>query len=422
MVGTYCSWIGDLDGSGTWMNVYTYEFEEGTSTIYKYGVGAQAVSINTDNGNNYYLAWVQNSSYNQNPSSCVNSVVGSNLSAENLNTTGQNIQLCNGATSANMRVSSFYNASALPYYFQLSNSLTSAPQGDVIAQSDAAAKTKAVSGASAVSAIISASSGRGRGVAVGGFYYSAGNLNVDGNLIDFVSANNKAKYNNLDTLNNVLLSQPFTINSNSVLSFSENSGTADSLEAAGLLGSQGYLTFIVQLIDNATGSVLGTVRKINFSSVNIQKYKTSPFTLPITGLGGKTGRLKITVGTNLSNLQSMLVEQYAGPTISVMGQASTLSLQPIPAAGVALGSYPNPFNPSTNIRYQLIENSHVSIKVYDILGRQITTLVDGNKTAGQYMAVFDGSHYASGIYFVRMMVEGSSTQQIIKTLKIQMLK
>ena len=87
-----------------------------------------------------------------------------------------------------------------------------------------------------------------------------GNLNVDGNLIDFVSASNKANYNNLTVLNNVLLSQPFTINSNSVLSFSENSGTADTAAAAGLLGNQGYLSFTVQLIDNASGSVLGTVR------------------------------------------------------------------------------------------------------------------------------------------------------------------
>jgi hypothetical protein len=91
-----CSWIGDLDGSGTWMNVYAYERQVGYSTIYRYGVGAQSVSMNKDNGTNYYLAWVQNSSYSQNPSSCTNSVVGSNLSAQNLNTTGQNIQLCNG--------------------------------------------------------------------------------------------------------------------------------------------------------------------------------------------------------------------------------------------------------------------------------------------------------------------------------------
>ena len=166
-----------------------------------------------------------------------------------------------------MRVSSFYNTSALPYYFQLSNSLTNGLHGDVIAQTNSASKAKSVSKANAVSTTSAAPSGRGRGVAAGGFYYSVGNLNVDGNLIDFVGANYKANYNNLTVLNNVLLSQPFTINSNSVLSFSENSGAADTVAAAGLLASQGYLTFTVQLIDNVSGSVLGTVRQVNFSSV-----------------------------------------------------------------------------------------------------------------------------------------------------------
>jgi hypothetical protein len=421
-----CSWVGDLDGSGTWMNVYTYEREVGYSTIYKYGVGAQSVSMNKDNGTNYYLAWVQNSSYSQNPSSCVNSVVGSNLSWENLNTTGQNIQLCNGPTSSKMYVSSFYN-SALPYYFQTSNSLTSAPQGNVVSQANAASKAKSVSKANAVSTTNALLSGRGRGIAIDkgntGFYYSIGDINVDGNLIDFVSTNKKTKYNNMDTLNNVLLSQPFVIKSNSVLSFSENSGAADTLAAAGILGANGYISFTVQVIDNASGSVLGTIKKVKFSSSNLQlKYKTSPFTLPTTGLGGKTGRLKIIVGTNLDSLRLALVEQYAGPGVSVMGQASNLAMQTTSASGITLGSYPNPFNPSTNISYQLIENSRISIKVYDILGRQITTLVDGNKTAGQYIAVFDGSHFASGVYFVRMMVQGSNAQQIVKTLKIQMLK
>jgi hypothetical protein len=57
-----------------------------------------------------------------------------------------------------------------------------------------------------------------------------------------------------------------------------------------------------------------------------------------------------------------------------------------------------------------------------MLGRQVATLVDGNKEAGQYTSVFDGSRYASGVYFVRLMVQGSNTQPTVKTLKIQMLK
>jgi tetratricopeptide (TPR) repeat protein len=126
--------------------------------------------------------------------------------------------------------------------------------------------------------------------------------------------------------------------------------------------------------------------------------------------------------TDLSQAQER-IETYAAtrgkakPNFKMQGGTNNS----IPTT-ISLNNFPNPFNPTTNISYQLIENSRVSIKVYDILGRQVATLVDGNKAAGQYITVFDGSRYASGIYFVRMMVQGSSAQQIVKTLKIQMLK
>jgi Uncharacterized protein related to plant photosystem II stability/assembly factor len=71
-------------------------------------------------------------------------------------------------------------------------------------------------------------------------------------------------------------------------------------------------------------------------------------------------------------------------------------------------NYPNPFNPSTVINYQLPDAGtqfFVSLKVYDILGREVVTLVNGMKEAGYYTATFDGSKFASGIYFTRFIVQ-----------------
>jgi parallel beta-helix repeat protein len=65
-------------------------------------------------------------------------------------------------------------------------------------------------------------------------------------------------------------------------------------------------------------------------------------------------------------------------------------------------NYPNPFNPTTVIKYQLAANSQVALKVYDILGREVATLVDGLKEAGSYSATFDGTRLASGIYIIRL--------------------
>lgn len=61
-------------------------------------------------------------------------------------------------------------------------------------------------------------------------------------------------------------------------------------------------------------------------------------------------------------------------------------------------NYPNPFNPATKIKYQLPKDGHVSIIVYDILGREVATLVDAYKVRGRYDVTFDASKLSSGIY------------------------
>jgi hypothetical protein len=87
-------------------------------------------------------------------------------------------------------------------------------------------------------------------------------------------------------------------------------------------------------------------------------------------------------------------------------------------------NYPNPFNPATKIKYQIEKNSFVSIKVYDILGREIENLVNERQNAGTYEVSFDGSNLPSGIYFYRLQVENSdnSKQVYTETKKMISLK
>jgi hypothetical protein len=65
-------------------------------------------------------------------------------------------------------------------------------------------------------------------------------------------------------------------------------------------------------------------------------------------------------------------------------------------------NYPNPFNPSTSIEYSIVSGEFVSLKVYDMIGKEITTLVNENKSAGNYKVNFDASSLASGVYIYKL--------------------
>ncbi len=79
-----------------------------------------------------------------------------------------------------------------------------------------------------------------------------------------------------------------------------------------------------------------------------------------------------------------------------------------------LQNYPNPFNPTTSMQFTIGSRQFVSLKVYDILGREIETLVNEEKPAGEYEVEFDGSNLPSGIYFYRLKAgEFTETRKMV---------
>ncbi len=86
-------------------------------------------------------------------------------------------------------------------------------------------------------------------------------------------------------------------------------------------------------------------------------------------------------------------------------------------------NYPNPFNPSTVINYQLPFDCHTAIKVYDVLGNEIATLVNEAQSAGQYKINFSGQGLTSGIYYYQLKVNASiHSNGFLETKKLILLK
>ena len=90
-----------------------------------------------------------------------------------------------------------------------------------------------------------------------------------------------------------------------------------------------------------------------------------------------------------------------------------------------LQNYPNPFNPSTKIKYSVPNTSQIIIKVYDILGNEIATLIDQEKSIGTYVLTWTAENIPSGVYFYQLKAvdpESSSGQAFIQTRKMILLK
>ena len=80
-------------------------------------------------------------------------------------------------------------------------------------------------------------------------------------------------------------------------------------------------------------------------------------------------------------------------------------------------NYPNPFNPSTKITYNIPMDVVVKLIVYDIMGREVVSLVNENKKAGSYDVTFDGNRFASGVYFCKM-----TAKNFTNSIKMLMIK
>lgn len=97
------------------------------------------------------------------------------------------------------------------------------------------------------------------------------------------------------------------------------------------------------------------------------------------------------------------IEEIATESFSKVDQnKNAMSEENLPEGFALAQNYPNPFNPTTNITYSIPDGNFVTLKVYDMLGREVAVLVNENKPAGQYTIEFNASNLPSGTYVYKL--------------------
>ena len=130
------------------------------------------------------------------------------------------------------------------------------------------------------------------------------------------------------------------------------------------------------------------------------------YTISFTASDGQGGESQGTVEVSVPHDQGKNTSVAGSPSRSI---ENDVVMEANPTEYTLANAYPNPFNPSTTISYELPEPTRVQLSVFDMLGREVAVLVDGEKAAGRHAVRFNAEGLTSGIYVYRIHA-GTFTQ------------
>ncbi|HTY36645.1 MAG TPA: YDG domain-containing protein [Bacteroidota bacterium] len=188
-------------------------------------------------------------------------------------------------------------------------------------------------------------------------------------------------------------------------------GSSATLKGTGTINGSGSYGFLLTMIN---GTPTKTPDKIRMKIWNKNSGNAVYYDSQIGSPDGEAPTAAVTGGV-ITISKSGGSSTAANPGIQQLIENEEAT--EIPAHFELYNAYPNPFNPSTTIVYDLPQNSKVRLAVYDMLGREVAVLADGERTAGHYTLHFDASKLSTGTYIYRLQAG-----QFVQTKKLMLIK
>ncbi len=176
----------------------------------------------------------------------------------------------------------------------------------------------------------------------------------------------------------------------------------------------GAKTIVYGFVDTTTDSKIMVV-------ANLHPFNQTPANLPWLGDGVWYDVFDqsqfVVSGNSVASfpINAFTAKVYSNKSNAQLGITSVRENEfSMPRDFALMQNYPNPFNPSTSIRYELPQSGFVSLKVFDIMGREAMTVVNEDQTAGSYSVIIDGRNLSSGMYFYQLQSGSfSSTKKML---------
>ncbi len=382
-----------VGGGGSWVWKYktvVRPYASGWGAFYEVGSNVVASTINSsDNGESVIIYSQNNGAESRYVVRDAQGVYGVLILSHN----GLRSHVSNAATLSDMRAIVF-NKTSLPYTLTKSTTVFQQPQNKISTEIDYTAMRQGVVKKDTLE-----------------FVFNMGDIMLDGEEVLFKTRPDTLPVNTLEELNDATRTVNFYLDNSSELFFSDIYYTAKSAHADSALSAEDEVRFQVELVRVSDGFIAGQMDKITYNRNTVEDHATIDYQLDCSGIEPGSYYLRLAtavkgdaeyfLGNGHNSVDGLAKKSYVKIGLSEISLPLSYKLEQ---------NFPNPFNPSTTITYQIPKAGKVQIKIFDITGREITTLVDEQKEPGNYRITFDAGRLATGVYIYRI-VSGDFTAQ-----------
>ncbi|MCE1189959.1 MAG: T9SS type A sorting domain-containing protein [Ignavibacteria bacterium] len=223
-----------------------------------------------------------------------------------------------------------------------------------------------------------------------------GDILIDGKPVAMSTLPENYTLNSLTDLEKAMSSDNFVIDGSGKVRFSVSQQTLGKFSGAAV-------NALISIVESSTQKRLAIINSTLLSGQSSASLHITPYEADLKNYIGKKVQIVLSIQGE-APLSSQISDKISAESFVANATPKVVNLESLnkPQNYSLLQNYPNPFNPTTTITYQLPKAGHTTLKIYDMLGRVVMTLVDGQSDAGTHSVVLNAAHLASGVYIYEL--------------------